>query len=271
MAEKGKPFDWISGMSSRTQKAYRPDPFASILQSFSKGMVGRKIAQDELRKAIMTAMLGTHRPMAEGVPATPEQIATDIRGKPGVIANLLGAKEQPKLTWEPLPIEYKPRTKEELIEIEKAKRIEPKEIELAIKEALLDQKYELEKQLTELKAELAGPLNEATRRLKEAQAEQIEENTKFWKEPEKGGLYKPFIRSITNRVLKIIGAEPITETPETPETPPGQLDLGLETPTPTETLIPDWLPEEVKVRIKALQDAGASEEEIQAAIDYYRR
>ena len=94
--------DWVADISARTRKAYRPDPFAGVLQSLKQGFIGKKIADEELRKKIMTAMLGTHQPMVGEAPATPEQIAAGIKGKPGVVASLFGAKPPEELTWDPI-------------------------------------------------------------------------------------------------------------------------------------------------------------------------
>lgn len=101
MAEKGR-YDWIGSLTPRIRKAYKPPVMAPIFQALSQGFVGRKIGQDELRKAIMTAMMGKYTPMVGEEPATMEQIMGAMRGKPGVISRLFGAKPPEELTWEPI-------------------------------------------------------------------------------------------------------------------------------------------------------------------------
>ena len=264
-------YDWI-GLMERTKKAHTPTFGQTTLQPFGQavgqGMAGRQIGQDELRKAIFTALLGKNIPMVGEEPATMEQMMGAMRGKPGVIPSLFGAKEPPELTWKPIETEWKAKTKEDKLELIKAGKTDPKEFEYILKSALQEQKHTMELELTKLKAELTGPLDEARRGKLVKETEQIDERLKMFKseEPGKESWTDRFINSILEKVLG-------TKRP-TAETPTEQIELGLEetpTPTPTETLLPDWLPEEVKVRVKALQEAGASEEEIQEIINYYRQ
>jgi len=99
--------DWI-GLMQRTKKAHTPTFGQTTLQPFGQavgqGMVGKQIAQEELRKAMFTALLGKNQPMittAEGEtrPATPEEV---LKGLPG-------------LTWKPIETATPSTYKEKLL------------------------------------------------------------------------------------------------------------------------------------------------------------
>jgi len=115
--------DWL-GLMQRTKQAYKPTFGQTVLQpmgqAFSQGMAGKQIAQEELKKAIFTALLGKNTPMVGEEPATMEQMMGAMKGKPGVIPSLFGAKPPEELTWKPLPVEYKPTTEAEAIRLKEA-------------------------------------------------------------------------------------------------------------------------------------------------------
>jgi len=110
--------DWL-GLMQRTKQAYKPTFGQTVLQpmgqAFSQGMVGKQIAQEELKKAIFTALLGKNTPMVGEEPATMEQMMGAMRGKPGVIPSLFGAKEPPELTWKPIETTTPSTYKEKLL------------------------------------------------------------------------------------------------------------------------------------------------------------
>lgn len=265
-------YDWV-GLMRKTRQAYRPDVAGTAISRLGQGFVGRRIAEDELRKAIMTTMMGKYTPMVGEEPATMEQVMKGMR-PPGPISRLFGAKPPEEITWKPIPTEWKPRTKEEKLEVIRAGKIEQKEFEYILKSALAEQRHAMELELTKLKAELKGPLDEATRRLKEEQTKRLEKGTELFygaeEETPEGKWYERFIFS----VLEKLGVN--IPRPKTPTEVGVQGELpGMEgvppIPTPTEALIPDWLPEDVKTRLRALQETGATEEEIREIINYYRR
>lgn len=273
--------DWI-GLMQRAKKAYTPTFGQRVLQPFGQavgqGFVGRRIAEDELRKAIMTTMMGKYTPMVGEEPATMKQIMGAMRGKPGVIPSLFGAKPPEELTWKPI------ETTKYAEEYPWKAQLETFKSGL---QAILDeQKFKNQKELERLKTELGveTPLTKEKVRKLEYENRQLGLMVETMEEAfgKARGKTVPdvindFIKGIiTGFARKISVKMPEAKTPTEGIPPTGvQGELpGMEvtpTPTPTEALIPDWLPEDVKARVRALQEAGATEEEIQEIINYYRR
>lgn len=267
--------DWID-LIQRTKKAYTPSFGEKVLQpfgqAFGQGIAGKQIAQKELRKAIMTALLGTHTPMVGGVPATPEQIAAGMEGKPGLIPSLLGAKEPPKLTWEPI--------KETKYAEEYPWKAQLETFKSGLQAIIEEQKLKNQKELEKYKSELGAetPLTKEKVTKLEYENEQLrlmtESMTEAFEKMRGGKSITETFQNFFSDLMTSLKGKMGIKTPEAKTPAEGvQPELpGMEgvPPTPTEE-IPDWLPEEVKVRLNALKEAGASEEEIQEIINYYRR